>query len=373
MPLLRQGLILIVLAAMAAGGWWWWSASSSNAPAPAAAIAGASAAPAVPVRTAEVRRGSIEESLEAVGTTRARQSVEIISTVSGRVAAILFDAGDQVAQGQPLIRLDSSLEEANLAEARALMADARSQLDRARQLVATRVVPQARVDELQAAFAAAEARAAAAERRLSDRVVAAPFGGIVGLREVDVGARITDDTVLTRLDDLSSLELEFQVPEVFFGRVRVGQRVEATSAALPGARFTGTIVARDTHIEPVARAFRVRAELPNPDHALPPGLFMTATVALEQRDDALLIPEQAVLAEGRSTYVYRIADGTAQRVEVRLGLRRVGEVEVVDGLEPGDVIVIEGLQRLRPGVPVQVTGAPPPGGAGGGSGKEPAA
>lgn len=359
MPLLRQGLILIVLAALAAGGWWWWSASSPDAPAAAGPGASSSGPRAVAVRTTEARRDSIEESFEAVGTTRSRQSVEVISTVSGRVAAILFEAGDQVRQGQPLIRLDSSLEEASLAEARALMADARSQLERARQLVASRTVAQARVDELQAAFSAAQARAAAAEERLAYRVVSAPFSGVVGLREVDVGARITDDTVLTRLDDLSSLELEFQVPEVFFGRVAVGQRVEATSAALPGARFAGTIVARDTHIDPVARAFRVRADLPNPDHALPPGLFMTATVALARRDDALIIPEQAVLAEGRNTYVYRVTDGKAERVEVRLGLRRVGEVEVVDGLEAGDVIVTEGLQRLRPGVPVRITGAPP--------------
>lgn len=370
MSLPRQGLLLIVLAALAAVGWWWWSTSSPDAPATAGAPSGPAA---VPVRAAEVRRTSIEESFEAIGTTRARQSVEVVSIVSGRVAAVLFSAGDAVRKGQPLIRLDSSLEEASLAEARALMADARSQLERARQLAATRVVPQARVDELQAAFAAAEARAAAAERRLSDRVVAAPFDGVVGLREVDVGARITDDTVLTRLDDLSSLELEFQVPEVFFGRVAVGQTVEATSAALPGARFTGTIVARDTHIDPVARAFRVRADLPNPERTLPPGLFMTATVTLARRTDALVIPEQAVVAEGRATYVFRIADGKAERVEVRLGLRRVGDVEVMDGLAPGDVVVTEGLQRLRPGVAVQVTGARSGRGAGGEGDREPAA
>lgn len=368
MTLLRQGLLLLVAAVITAGGWWWWSTSSSDAP---SATTGAPAAGprAVPVRTTEVRRGTIEDSFEAVGTTRSRQSVDIISTVSGRVAAIEFAAGDVVRKGQPLVRLDSSLEEANLAEARALAADARSQLDRARQLVATRAVAQARVDELQAAFSAAQARLAAAERRLTDRVVVAPFGGVVGLREIDVGARITDDTVLTRLDDLSSLELEFQVPEVFFGQVSPGQGVEAVSAALPGARFAGTIVARDTHIDPVARAFRVRADLPNPDHALPPGLFMTATVTLARRDDAIIIPEQAILAEGRTTYVYRVTDGKAERVEVRLGLRRVGEVEVVDGLEAGDVIVTEGLQRLRPGVPVKVTGTAP----GGAMTKEPAA
>lgn len=361
MPLLRQGLIVLVLIVVAAGGWWWWTSSSDTAPAAqGAAGPGASGPRAIPVRVAEARLDTVEDTFEAVGTTRARQSVEIVSTVSGRISAILFDAGQQVQQGQPLIRLDATLEEANLAEARALMEDARSQLERARQLVANRVVPQARVEELQSSFAAAQARVAAAERRLADRVIVAPFDGVMGLREVDVGSRISDNTVLTRLDDLSALQLEFQVPEVFFGRVSIGQSIEAQSAALPGARFTGTVVARDTRIDPVSRAFRVRAELPNPEGVLPPGLFMAARVALAARENAVVIPEQAVMAEGRATYVYRVVDGKAERVEVKLGARRVGEVEVLEGLEDGDAVVTEGVQRLRPGVPVQVGGAPRP-------------
>ena len=149
---------------------------------------------------------------------------------------------------------------------------------------------------------------------------------------------------------------------MFFGQVAVGQTLEAVSTALPNAVFTGTIVARDTRIDPVARAFRVRAELPNPDHVLPPGLFMTARLALATRENAVIIPEQAVQAEGRLTYVYRIRDGKAERVDVRLGLRRVGEVEVLEGLAAGDAIVTEGLQRLRPGAPVQVGAEPPAGG-----------
>ncbi|MFA7429773.1 MAG: efflux RND transporter periplasmic adaptor subunit [Rhodospirillaceae bacterium] len=357
MPLLRQGLIVLIVLVVAAGGWWLWT-DTQGAPAEQAA---AGPRP-VPVTVVEARLDTIVDVFEGVGTTRARQSVEIISTVSGRVSGILFEAGQQISKGQPLIQLDPTLEEANLAEARAMMEDARSQLERARQLVASRTVAQARVEELQASFAAARARVAAAERRLADRVILAPFDGIVGLREVDVGSRISDTTVLTRLDDMSALQLEFQVPEMFFGQVAVGQTLEAVSTALPNAVFTGTIVARDTRIDPVARAFRVRAELPNPDHVLPPGLFMTARLALATRENAVIIPEQAVQAEGRLTYVYRIRDGKAERVDVRLGLRRVGEVEVLEGLAAGDAIVTEGLQRLRPGAPVQVGAEPPAGG-----------
>lgn len=360
---LRQGLLVLVLVAVAVGGWWWWSAA--NAPSPAGGPPGAAGGPsggprAVSVVVAEARTDSISETIEAVGTTQARQSVDIVATVSGRVAEILFEAGQSVRRGDPLVRLESRLEEANLAEARALMNDARAQLERARQLVASRTVAQARVEELQASFSAAQARVTAAERRLADREVVAPFGGVVGLREISVGSRVSENTVLTRLEDLSALELEFQVPEVFFTRVTPGQPVEAMSAVMPGTIFEGTVTARDVGIDPVSRAFRVRAELPNPDGTLPPGLFMAARLALSVREDALIIPEQAVIAEGRKTYVYRVVDGHAERIEVRLGLRRIGEVEVVEGLEPGDQVVTEGIQRLRPGAPVRVMGGAPP-------------
>jgi membrane fusion protein, multidrug efflux system len=155
---------------------------------------------------------------------------------------------------------------------------------------------------------------------------------VVGLREVDVGARVTDTTVLTRLDDLPVIELEFQVPELYFGAIRQGQPVDATSTAFPDTVFSGEVAAIDTRIDAVSRSFRVRAELPNPDARLPGGLFMLARITLRTRPDAILIPEQAVMAEGRSTFVYRIAgtptEPRAERVEIRLGQRRVGEVEV---------------------------------------------
>lgn len=365
---MRQGLLVLLLLVVAGGGWWLWTAANApDSPAngavaggPPGAGPGAGTPRAVPVVTVTVRADSIAETIEAVGTTRARQAVDVVSTVSGRVAEIAFEAGQKVRRGDPLVRLDAALEEAALAEARALMADSRAQLERARQLVASRTVAQARVEELQASFAAAQARVTAAERRVADRVVAAPFDGVVGLREVDVGTRVSENTVLTRLEDLGALQLEFQIPEVFFGRVTTGQPIEATSAAMPGQIFTGTITARDVRIDPVSRAFRVRAELPNPDGVLPPGLFMAARLSLATREDALIIPEQAVLSEGRNTYVYRIVDGRAERTEVRLGLRRIGEVEVISGLEAGDQVVTEGLQRLRPGLPVRVLGGGPP-------------
>lgn len=354
MTLLRQFLIIAVVALAGGGAWWFFVGATESGPPQAGPKPQPVLVDAVPVRV-----GEVAEAIEAVGTTRARQSVDLRSTVTGRVAEIRFLTGQRVPAGQPLVRLDSAIEEANLAEARALRDDAGSQLERARQLVASRAVSPARVDELEAQHRVAQARLAVAERRLAERVVVAPFDGVVGLREVDVGARVTADTVLTRLDDLSVVELEFQVPELFFGRVRRGQSVEAISAALPDGRFKGTVSTIDTRIDPASRVFRVRAELPNPDGLLPGGLFMVAQVILAARSDVLIIPEQAVVPEGRSTYVFRIKDGRAERVEVRLGLRRVGEVEVAAGLALGDMVAVSGLQRLRDGAAVRLSGGPP--------------
>lgn len=351
-PSARWGLL--VLAALVLAGVLAWRLGGG------ASSEGATSAqrgpPPVLVEIAEVSRGAVADTIEVVGSTRARQSITVVPAVSGRVSEILFEAGQTVKAGQPLVRLESALEEANLAEARATLADAQAQLDRARQLIASRAVAQARLDEVQSAFNAQRARVAAVERRLADRVVVAPFSGIVGLSEVDVGARVTEGSVITRLDDLSSVELEFQVPELFFGKVMRGQVVEASA---PGQRdaaqsVRGTVSAVDTRVDPTSRAFRVRADLPNAEYAVPAGLFMSARIRIAERPDALLIPEQAVVAEARSTYVWRIRDGRAERVDLLLGVRHYGEVEVVEGLALGDVVVIGGLQRLRAGATVMV-------------------
>ncbi|UEM22399.1 efflux RND transporter periplasmic adaptor subunit [Skermanella mucosa] len=359
MTMVRQIVIVLVLIALSAGAWWYLETPGSDA-----AQQAGEGPPAVPVEVAEARRGEVSEVIEAVGTTRPRQSIEVIADDSGRVDEILFETGQRVEQGQPLVRLDRGIQEANLAEAEAVLVDARAQLERARRLVSNSAVSEARVDELRAAFLTAEARVAAERQRLRDRTVNAPFAGIVGLREVDVGARVTDSTVLTRLDDLSVIELEFAVPERFFGAIRQGQPVSATSTAFPDTDFTGAVAAIDTRIDAVSRSFRVRAEFPNPEGRLPGGLFMLARVTLSTRPDAILVPEEAVLAEGRSNFVYRIvgtpAEPRAERVEIRLGQRRVGEVEVVEGIGIGDRVVTAGLQRLRPGSAVRLPTVPAP-------------
>ncbi|MDX9859609.1 MAG: efflux RND transporter periplasmic adaptor subunit [Rhodospirillales bacterium] len=351
----RQVLIILALCAMG-GGAWWFLARPDVVPAQASG-GNAARVSVVPVEVASVQIGEIQDAIEAVGTARARQSIDLVANVTGRMTEILFQAGQEVDRGQPLARLDDAIESANLAEARALLGDARAQFERARQLVANRNVSQARVDELEAAYAAARARVQAAERRLDERIVRAPFRGVVGLREIDVGARVEEDTKITRLEDRSLMELQFQVPELFYGQIRTGQQVRARSASLPGKVFLGTVTAIDMRIDEVSRAFRVRAELPNPEGMIPAGLFMVVEIVLASRPSVVLVPEQAIVPEGRSNYVFRVRGDRVERVEVQLGQRRVGEVEVVNGLNAGDSIVTAGVQRLRSGSPIRILNA----------------
>jgi membrane fusion protein, multidrug efflux system len=319
-------------------------------------------ASAVPVQIVAAEAGTMRERIEAVGSTLARQAIDIVPLTSGRIAEIAFHPGARVETGEVLVRLDDAAERAAVAEAEAALREAELALDRAKKLRANNTVAQATVDELEAAYLGASARVDGARKQLQDRVVTAPFPGVVGIRRIDLGARVDDTTVLTTLDDLAEVEIEFSVPEIHFGRVRQDQAVSATSSAFPGRSFAGRIATIDTRIGEVSRAFRVRAVLPNPDLVLPAGMFMHVEVVLEERP-AVLIPEGAVIAEGASTFVFTVEEEHARRRPVRLGQRTAGTVEVLEGLEVGEPVVLEGMQRLRDGAGVRLPEQPAAGAA----------
>jgi membrane fusion protein (multidrug efflux system) len=339
----------LLIVGLGAGGFFYHRSQTDGE----AAAAVGRASSAISVEIAAAVAGTMRERIEAVGTTLARQAVDIVSLTSGRVVEIAFSPGARVETGAVLVRLDDAAERAGVAEAQAGLREAELALDRAKKLRANNTVAQATVDELEAAYLGASARVDAVQKQLADRTVTAPFGGVVGIRRVDVGARVDDDTVLTTLDDLSEVEIEFSVPEIFFSQVRPGQAVTATSAAFPGRAFTGGIATIDTRVGEVSRAFLVRAVLPNPDLALPSGMFMHVDVVLAERP-AVLIPEEAVIAEGDTTFVFTIDQEHARRRTVRLGQRTAGTVEVLEGLEAGEPVVRAGTQRLRDGTAVLV-------------------
>jgi membrane fusion protein (multidrug efflux system) len=345
---------LILLGVVAAGGGAW---VLLGAPGPVA-VERAAEPRAIPIRVAEAKLNPVRDTVEAVATSRAEQAIEIQPVVSGRVEEIHFTPAQRVGKGELLVTLDSGAEQAAVDEAKALLADARGQYERGQQLAKTRSVADARVEELRAAFLAAQARLVAAAERLSERQIRAPFAGVVGLREVSIGARVEAGTKITTLDALDALEIEFSVPEQFYARIRNGTSVIATTSSYPDREFDGTVTSIDSRVDPVARAFRVRARIPNPDLALPAGMFMVVQIVLEERE-AVVVPEEAVLVQGRSAFVFRIAEGKAQRIEVSLGRRSFGEVEVRSGLAVGDRVAVTGVQRLRDGSQVEIQETPP--------------
>jgi membrane fusion protein (multidrug efflux system) len=246
---------------------------------------------------------------------------------------------------------------AELDQARASLDNARQQFARARALPAGQAVSQARVDELDSLARAAEGRLRQIQARIEELRLTAPFSGRVGLRQVSPGALIQPGTPVTTLDDIGRVRVEFSVPEVHFARVRPGAPVIARSTAYGQRRFEGRVALIDTRIDPATRTVRLISEFENADEALKPGLFMTVELTLEQRDRAVIIPEEALDPMGERNFVYAVRDGRARRVEVQLGLRLPGEVEIRQGVQPGEQIVVRGLQRLREGAPVRVTEA----------------
>ncbi len=351
MTLGRQITVVLVFA-LALGGAAYWYADYF----PSNGDAGAETRPTRPparVEVVEATRSIMVQQVEAVGTTLARRAVDIRPATSGQIVEIAFSPGSLIEAGSLLARLDDAAEKADVAEAAADLRQARLELERATKLVERNTIAQATVDQLEAARQAAEARLQRTQKALDDRVIRAPFAGQVGLKQVNLGSRVNDETVITTLDDLEEIEIEFNVTEIFFGKVGISQKIEATSAAYDDRVFEGVIDSVDSRIDRSSRAFRVRAHIPNPDLALPSGMFMLVKLTLQERD-VLTVPEEAIMVADDAAYVFVIEDGKARQNLVELGQRSLGTVEITEGLAEGSTIVTKGLQRIRNGSPVNV-------------------
>lgn len=351
LSILKQVVSLAIVVAAAAGGYAAYDQLGARKQQDE--LRGASRPSAVSVEISPAAERRMESTIEAVGTSLALQSVEIVPLASGRVETIDFEPGQKVEAGQVLVKLDDDIERADLSQAEGEVRENEIAIERATTLRKTNTVAQAAMDTLVARKANVMAGLDRAKRRLADRSVKAPFPGTVGMRRADVGARVDDSTVLTTLDDLSVVRVEFSLPETFFGRVVIGQPVVATTAAYGKRRFEGKVSSVDSRIDPIARAFKVRATIPNADLALPAGMFMHVTLQLENRL-TVVVPEQAVVPQAGKSYIFVVADGAAKRREVVVGMRQPGSVEIAEGLKPGEVVVTSGLQRLRDGSQVQV-------------------
>lgn len=313
---------------------------------------GPAAVSTVTVTTTVLAEQPWQDSIEALGTAQANEAVTITAKVTETVVGVNFEDGDLVEAGQVLVDLSGKAELAGLEEARAALRDAEQQFRRGQELAQRQLIAGSQLDAQRATLDAARARLDAVRARLSDRVIIAPFAGMLGFRRVSPGSLVTPGTVIASLDDISLIKLEFAVPETFFAILKQGQDVLARSAAFPGEEFRGVLRSISSRIDPVTRAVSVRAEVPNPEHRLRPGMLMTVRLFQPPRQ-ALVLPEISVVQVGQQSFVYRVGDGDqVERVDVRLGQRRRGEVEVISGLAAGDRVVVDGTGKLRPGAHV---------------------
>jgi len=293
-------------------------------------------------------------SAEALGNARANEAVEIRPEITAAVVEILFQEGQRSEKGEILVRLENSEPLADLAAARAALIDSESQYRRSKELFKTRVVSESQLEQLEAQRDADQAAVNAAGARFDHTVIRAPFAGQLGLRRVSLGSIVSPSTVITTLDDTSLIKLDFDVPEIFLAKLAPGLPVTARSAAWPDQPFHGEVVAIDTRVDPVSRTVTVRALLPNDAGQLRPGMFLTVTV-LKDDVQSLMIPEQAIVPERSNQYVYVVGpDNIVERRQIESGRRRPGEVEVLEGLEPGERVIVEGTQKVRPSQRVKI-------------------
>jgi membrane fusion protein (multidrug efflux system) len=313
--------------------------------------------PALPIEAAAVRRMDVVRTIEAVGTAQANEAVAITAKATGIVERLNFQEGQVVKAGVILVELEAAESSANIGALRAARDAAKLAYDRAKQLIESKVVAQARLDELAKAYEASEARLRAEQAKFSDSVIRAPFAGKLGLRRVSLGALVRPGDIITTLDDTSLIKLEFEIPETLLSGIAVGNPVNAKAAAMPGRQFGGVVSTIDSRVDQTTRAVRVRAQIPNQDDALKPGMFMTVTLSMGKEPNAMVVPEESLLAQGGEQFVFVVNDGKATRTRVTLGERLPGLVQITNGLHPEDKVAVTGLQQLRDGSRVNVTNA----------------
>ena len=319
--------------------------------------------PPATVTTQVVQPVRWSDELAALGTANARESVTVTASVSQTVASVEFDSGQFVRKGQPLVTLVQGQQAAGVAEAQAALRNAEQLYERNRKLADQQLISRADLETQRTSLEAARARVATQRATVADRVIRAPFDGVLGLRLVSAGSLVTPGTAITTLDDVSQIKLDFTVPEASLGQLANGQRIAARSDAWPGQVFEGEIATIDSRIDPVSRAVKVRALVPNPDGKLRPGMLLDVGVERAARD-ALAIPELALQQSGAEASVYLVEGDKVRQVPVKIGERHPGQVEIVSGLKPGDRIVVEGTVKLRDGSRIKDVGAKPAAAAG---------
>jgi membrane fusion protein, multidrug efflux system len=351
-PMKRLFFSLLAVAVLAGVGYYWKYSNSSPVAARDAGAKGA--AKGLPVKVGTVRTGTISEEVAAIGSLLANESVMIRPERDGRVTTIHFTEGQVVRKGEKLVSLDTVEIEAQLAAINSEATLNRSRMKRAEELHEKKFISGQALDDAREALNQSMAREAEVKARLDKSTVIAPFEGVAGLRQVSPGAYVKAGQDIARLEGIGTLKLDFRLPELYLGRIRPKQEVLVRVDAFAGETFHGEIFAIEPAVDEQTRTVLLRARVPNPGVRLKPGMFARVALVLETRENALIVPEQALVPQGKDRFVYKLADGKAVLTRIELGLRRTGEVEVKQGLSAGETIVIDGQLRLRDGAAVTV-------------------
>ncbi len=365
-------VVAVVGIAAASGAAWWYQnkpsrpadgAVAAGAPAPRGAASGPGGGAGRPpgVEVARVETMRLTDDAQAVGSLRSRQGVIVRPEVSGRITQLNFRDGDRVRKGQLLVQLDDQLPLAQVQQAQAELSIAQANHKRNQELVAQNFISQRSVDESAANLQVAQAKLSLAQATAARLRIVAPFDGITGIRTVNVGDYLKDGADIVNIEDIAAIFVDFRLPERFQTKVQRGQRAVVDIDALPGRRFTAVVQAIDPLVDANGRSVGIRGCIDNRALQLRPGMFARVTAVFGERENARVIPEEAIVPQGGRQTVIKLVDGPdgdtkiAQRVEVKIGIRRPGRVEITDGLQPGDMVVTAGQQRVqRDGMPVRV-------------------
>lgn len=313
--------------------------------------------PAMPVEAARVQTGTGRLEVTAVGSLEANESTVIRSEIAGRITAIRFKEGERATKGSVLLTINSEEFEAQLNQIKAVVELNKMNFERAQQLRPEGLIAERAYDEAQSRLKESEASLSLAKVRLEKSIIRAPFNGRLGLRQVSPGDFVQPGQAIVNLEDTDSIKVDFRIPEIYLARVEVGQAVQVGVDVYPNQLFEGKIYAIDSRIDNATRTVLVRGRVPNPAGALHPGMFARVTLLLGERENAVFVPEQAVVPMGGDKFVYRVVDGKAVFTKVRLGLRKEGRVEVVEGIGPEETVVTAGQMKLFDGAPVMTVGA----------------
>lgn len=387
-------LVAVLGIAAASGAAWWYQTKASPITSPVAAstesgsgsgagapqpkgIAGAANSTANPavarptsVESAKVEVMTLTDDTQTVGSLKSRQGVTLRPEVSGRITQLNFKDGERVKKGQLMVQFDDQLQLAQVKQSQAELSIALANHKRNQDLVAQNFISKRSVDESAANLEVAQAKLVLSQATAARLKITAPFDGITGIRTVNVGDYLKDGGDIVNIEDIAAVFVDFRLPERFQAKVKKGQMAQVDMDALPGRKFAALIQAIDPLVDANGRSVGVRACIDNRQGQLRPGMFARVNAVFGERDKAKVIPEEAIVPLAGKQYVIKLLDAaaandkdskTTQRVEVKVGIRRLGKVEILEGLNEGDELVVAGQQRIqKDGTVVKVLNLPRP-------------